>query len=177
MAEGGSLRSALGKAGRMPWRRGAELVRAVATTLGSLHAEGIIHRDLKPENILLRADGHPLLSDFGLAKDLGDVDGELTSAGIALGTIGYMSPELLDGDRTHLGPWTDVFALGSVLFEIIAGRPPFAGDSLSEAARSIREDSVPDLRGRRRPWTPSCAAAWPRTIERATRTARRWRRR
>lgn len=145
MAEGGSLRTALLGQGRFPWRRAAALVEEVARTLGGLHAEGIIHRDLKPENILLQGDGRPLLSDFGLAKDLGDVDGELTSAGIALGTIGYMAPELLDGNRDQLGPWTDVFALGAVLFELIDGKPPFAGENLRDAARAIREDSVPEL--------------------------------
>jgi len=147
LAEGGSLRSRLTREGALPWREAAGLVRQVAGSLARLHAEGIIHRDLKPENILLQGDGRPLLSDFGLAKDLGDADGELTAAGFALGTIGYMAPELLDGDRDHLGPWTDVFALGAVLFELIGGRPPFSGKTLNEAARSIREDSVPDLDG------------------------------
>jgi serine/threonine protein kinase len=147
MAEGGSLRSELSRRGKFPWRAAGLVVLEVATSLAGLHAAGIIHRDLKPENILLRDDGRPLLSDFGLAKDLGDADGELTSAGIALGTIGYMSPELLDGDRDQLGPWTDVFALGALLHELIAGRPPFSGKNLRAAARSIREDAVKPLPG------------------------------
>ncbi|MGE0708695.1 MAG: serine/threonine-protein kinase [Planctomycetota bacterium] len=147
MAEGGSLRSELSRREKLPWQEAARVVHEVAATLAGLHREGIIHRDLKPENILLRDDGRPLLSDFGLAKDLGDADGELTSAGIALGTIGYMSPELLDGDRNQLGPWTDVFALGALLHELVAGRPPFSGKNLREAARSIREDAVNDLPG------------------------------
>lgn len=144
LAEGGSLRRKVRHA-TLPWREAAELVERVAGTLEGLHREGIIHRDLKPENILLQGDGRPLLSDFGLAKDLGDADGELTAAGFALGTVGYMAPELLDGRRDQLGPWTDVFALGAVLFELIAGRPPFSGQTLNEAARSIREDSVTAL--------------------------------
>lgn len=146
MAEGGSLRSELSRRGRLPWQQATHIVGHVASSLGGLHAEGIIHRDLKPENILLQGDGRPLLSDFGLAKDLGDADGELTSAGIAMGTIGYMAPELLDGNRDELGPWTDVFSLGAVLFELIAGKPPFSGKNLREAARSVREDAVPPLR-------------------------------
>ncbi len=145
LAEGGSLRSRLQRDGPLGWVEAAALVRQVARSLGALHRDGIIHRDLKPENILLQGDGRPLLSDFGLAKDLGDEDGELTAAGFALGTIGYMAPELLDAQRELLGPWTDVFALGAVLFELIAGRPPFQGKTLNEAARSLREDAVPDL--------------------------------
>jgi serine/threonine-protein kinase len=82
------------------------------------------------------------VSDFGLAKDLGDPDGELTIAGFALGTVGYMAPELLDGDREHLGPWTDVFALGAVLHELMAAELPFAGNTIIEASRAIREDAV-----------------------------------
>ena len=150
LAEGGSLRTRIGRDGVLPWEVAVKIVYQVAETLGSLHQDGIIHRDLKPENILLQADGRPLLTDFGLAKDLGDVDGELTAAGFALGTIGYMAPELLDGDRDKLGPWTDVFAMGAVLYELIAGRAPFSGKNLNDAARSIREDSVPPL-----PKTPS----------------------
>jgi len=169
MAEGGSLRSELTRCGQLPWERAAAIVEHVARTLGGLHAEGIVHRDLKPENILLQGDGLPLISDFGLAKDLGDADGELTSAGIAMGTIGYMAPELLDGDRDHLGPWTDVFALGSVLYELIAGAPPFSGKNLREAARSVREDAVSELAGPpaalnaviRRCLAKECAARYP----------------
>ncbi len=147
LAEGGSLRRRLSQGGPLAWLPATELVTEIARPLGGLHADGIIHRDLKPENILLRADGRPVLSDFGLAKDLGDEDGDLTAAGFALGTIGYMAPELLDGNRELLGPWTDVFALGALLFELVAGAPPFQGQTLNEAARAIREDAVPDLPG------------------------------
>ncbi|MEZ6185061.1 MAG: serine/threonine-protein kinase [Planctomycetota bacterium] len=145
LAEGGSLRSVLTRRGVLPWREAAELVAQVAESLGELHQDGIIHRDLKPENILLQGDGRPLLSDFGLAKDLGDEDGELTAAGFALGTVGYMAPELLDGRRDQLGPWTDVFALGAVLYELASGRPPFQGKTLNEAARSIKAGQVKSL--------------------------------
>jgi serine/threonine-protein kinase len=147
LAEGGSLRSRLQRDGTLAWTAAATLVHEVACSLGVLHKDGIIHRDLKPENILLQGDGRPVLSDFGLAKDLGDEDGELTAAGFAVGTIGYMAPELLDAQRELLGPWTDVFALGAVLFELVSGRPPFQGKTLNEAARSLREDAVPDLPG------------------------------
>lgn len=145
LAEGGSLRTTLSERGALPWREAVAIVGQVAHSLGSIHAEGIIHRDLKPENILLQGDGRPLLSDFGLAKDLDAADGELTSAGIAMGTIGYMAPELIGGDRGQLGPWTDVFALGAVLYELVTGTPPFSGKNLAEAARSVHEDAVRDL--------------------------------
>jgi serine/threonine-protein kinase len=142
LAEGGSLRSRLREKGKFPWPEAALLIERVATTLEALHREGIVHRDLKPENILLRADGRPLISDFGLAKDLQDEDGELTTAGSPLGTIGYMAPELLDANREKLGPWTDVFALGAVLHELMTGELPFSGKNILEASKSIRNDTV-----------------------------------
>jgi len=145
LAEGGSLRSVLSRRQQLPWDEAVRLVAEVAECLSDLHQDGIIHRDLKPENILLQGDGRPLLSDFGLAKDLGDEDGELTAAGFALGTVGYMAPELLDGRRDQLGPWTDVFALGAVLYELVAGSPPFQGKTLNEAARSIKAGKVKSL--------------------------------
>ncbi|HZU96328.1 MAG TPA: serine/threonine-protein kinase [Planctomycetota bacterium] len=142
LAEGGSLRSRFREKGKFAWPEAALLIEHVATTLEALHREGIVHRDLKPENILLRADGRPLISDFGLAKDLQDEDGELTTAGSPLGTIGYMAPELLDANREKLGPWTDVFALGAVLHELMTGELPFSGKNILEAAKSIRNDTV-----------------------------------
>ncbi len=146
LAEGGSLRAHL-RAGKLPQRDALRLIAQVADTLDALHSEGIVHRDLKPENILLRADGRPLVSDFGLAKDLDKEDGELTSSGSPLGTIGYMAPELLDGDRERLGPWTDVFALGAVLHELMTGELPFSGRTILEAARSIKEDELKPIPG------------------------------
>jgi serine/threonine-protein kinase len=133
LAEGGSLRQSMRARGPRSWVEAFRLIAQVAATLRALHAEGIVHRDLKPENILLRADERPLLSDFGLAKDLSDADGELTQAGFALGTIGYMAPELLAGKRDRLGPWTDIYSLGAVLYELVAGALPFAGRTLTEA--------------------------------------------
>jgi len=142
LAEGGSLRSHLRERKKLPTADATRLIAQVAQTLDVLHREGIVHRDLKPENILLRADGRPLISDFGLAKDLQEEDGELTSAGAPLGTIGYMAPELLESNRGELGPWTDVFALGAVLHELMTGELPFSGRTLLEATRSVKQDSV-----------------------------------
>jgi eukaryotic-like serine/threonine-protein kinase len=142
IAEGGSLRALLRDKKKLPWTEAVRLVEQVAQTLETLHKEGIVHRDLKPENILLSADREPLISDFGLAKDLQEEDGELTSTGQPLGTIGYMAPELMEGDRGRLGPWTDVFALGAVLHELMSGELPFSGRTLLEAAKSIKSDSV-----------------------------------
>lgn len=147
IAEGGSLRSHLRERKKLPWPEAVTLIERVAETLETLHKEGIVHRDLKPENILLTEDLLPLISDFGLAKDLQEEDGELTSTGQPLGTIGYMAPELIDGDRERLGPWTDVFALGAVLHELLSGELPFSGRNLLEAARSIKSDSVRAIPG------------------------------
>jgi RNA polymerase sigma factor (sigma-70 family) len=147
LAEGGSLRARLNEKKRLEWPEAARLIGDVARTLSALHAEGIVHRDLKPENILLDRDGRPLVSDFGLAKDLMEADGELTMAGMALGTVGYMAPELLDGRRDRLGPWTDVFSLAAVLYELCAGELPFTRRTLAEAARAIQNDPPRPLAG------------------------------
>jgi cytochrome c peroxidase/tRNA A-37 threonylcarbamoyl transferase component Bud32 len=106
----------------------ARLVETLARGIHAAHQAGIIHRDLKPANVLLGRDGSPKISDFGLAKRL-DTDVTQTQSGMIMGTPGYMAPEQAAGRIRQLGPWTDVYSLGAILYELLAGRPPFVGDT------------------------------------------------
>ena len=126
--EGETLRRHLKQAqnGRMPVGEACRLVREIADGLDYAHKQNILHRDVKPENILLQ-DDHALLADFGIARAIQLTgDKRLTDTGMAIGTPAYMAPEQLAADR-QLDARTDVFGLGCLAYEIIAGVPPFMG--------------------------------------------------
>lgn len=114
----------------------ARVVREVAIAVEYAHQQGIIHRDLKPANILLHADGHALVSDFGLAKRILS-DSGLTMTGQLLGTPAYMPPEQARGEHDRIGPRADVYALGAVLYAALSGRPPFQAAAVSEVLRQV----------------------------------------
>ncbi len=125
--EGESLRQRLARTGPLPILETVQLVREVAGALGKAHAAGVVHRDIKPENILL-SDGHALVADFGVAKALSAAKAGgtgLTSAGMSLGTPGYMAPEQVAADP-NADHRTDIYSLGIVAWEMLAGRAPFA---------------------------------------------------
>src|SRR5262249_13695294 len=111
----------------------AALLEPLARAADFAHQRHIVHRDLKPANVLLTANGTPKLTDFGLAKRLLDstraaADG-LTQPGDILGTPNYMAPEQANSRTRDIGPATDVYALGAILYELITGRPPFLGET------------------------------------------------
>ena len=122
---GRSLDERIRAEGPLPLADTARVTRHVAAGLDALHAAGLVHRDVKPSNIMIDADSAAALTDFGLAK--GDDYSKITKAGEMMGTIDYVAPELIRGDQPS--PASDLYALGCVVYECIAGDPPFAGKS------------------------------------------------
>jgi hypothetical protein len=123
---GGSLAGRL-RNGHMSDVQAAELVETLARAVTVAHRAGIVHRDLKPANVLFTADGTPKVADFGLAKYMGEAG--LTASGAVMGTPSYMAPEQALGEVRSIGPAADVYALGAILYECLAGLPPFTGKS------------------------------------------------
>jgi predicted Ser/Thr protein kinase len=133
--EGGSLHEKIA-ARPQPPRQAAELVELLARAIHTAHQHSIIHRDLKPANVLLTAEGSPKISDFGLAKRLDATSGPTRTQHI-LGTPSYMAPEQAAGRSKQVGPGTDVYSLGAVLYQMLTGRPPFQGEDAMVVARQV----------------------------------------
>ncbi|HEU4583450.1 MAG TPA: protein kinase [Polyangiaceae bacterium] len=138
---GGSLRSLLQAQQRLAPRCAIQLLLELTDALARAHHLGVTHRDIKPENVLLAADGTPRLSDFGLSRL---ADQELSQAQLLVGTLPYLSPEALAGGP--LDARVDLWAIGVMLFEMLAGQRPFRGSSPAALMRSILQQAVPDLR-------------------------------
>jgi DNA-binding SARP family transcriptional activator len=151
--EGGSLRDLLDTQGALPIDRAARITRDLADGLGEAHRLNVIHRDLKPTNVLLAEDGTPRLTDFGIA--LTDGGSRLTSPGIVVGTVDYLSPEACQGES--LDARTDIWALGVLLFEMLTNHRPFVGDTLTAILAAILTQPTPDLT-QLRPDVPSAMA-------------------
>jgi serine/threonine protein kinase/formylglycine-generating enzyme required for sulfatase activity len=147
---GGTLRQRL-KRGPLPVEEARALGISLAETMGRAHALGIVHRDLKPENVLFTADGKPLVADLGLAKHFSrDAPGAsqsvaLSKTGVMAGTAGYMAPEQMD-DAKSVGPAADVFALGAILYECLAGRKAFEADSIHGMLARVATANLVPLR-------------------------------
>jgi tRNA A-37 threonylcarbamoyl transferase component Bud32/tetratricopeptide (TPR) repeat protein len=138
--DGESLRERMTRDGPLPISDALRMAAEVADALSYAHARGVVHRDIKPENVLL-SGGHAKLADFGIAIADGSSDGKLTQTGVILGTPAYMSPEQLVGDETVDGR-SDLYSLACVLFEMLAGEPPFAGaNPQALMARRFTEDA------------------------------------
>jgi len=125
--------------------RAAKWMREVAEAIHYAHTCGVLHRDLKPSNLLIDADEQVRISDFGLARKL-DGSSDLSVSGQMMGTPHYISPEQAAGRHAELGPASDVYALGAILYELLAGRPPFLSDSLQEVLLRIRDEDPVALR-------------------------------
>jgi len=140
--EGETLRTRLVREGQLPVVDAVRIIREAADALGYAHSHGVVHRDLKPENILLTSE-HALVADFGIARALGADTDRLTSTGLALGTPAYMSPEQAAGS-SNVDARSDIYALGCVLYEMLAGEPPFSGPTpMAVIARTISEAPRP----------------------------------
>ncbi len=142
--KGESLRDRLDREGQLPIEDAIQIALEVASALGHAHEKNIVHRDIKPENVLL-ADGHSLVADFGIARAAQEGDEQkLTQTGMALGTPVYMAPEQAAGEK--VGPTADLYSLGCMLYEMLAGEAPFTGkNSMAIMARHAMEN-VPSIR-------------------------------
>ncbi len=120
------------------FRWSARLTETLARAIHVAHQRGIVHRDLNPSNILMTKDGTPKISDFGLAKFLLDDQG-LSLSGVLLGTPSYMAPEQVSGDGRNIGPGTDIYALGALLYEMLTGKAPFRGFTPMETMCQVME--------------------------------------
>ena len=172
MVEGESLRARLTHQGELPVGQAIRILRDVADALACAHERGVIHRDIKPDNVLLSRH-HGLVTDFGVAKALSDATGpsSITSTGLALGTPAYMSPEQATADP-HVDHRADIYALGAVGYEILAGRPPFLGSS-PQAVLAAHVTQAPDpLNKVRSSVPPALASLIMRCLEK--RASDRW---
>jgi serine/threonine-protein kinase len=133
-------------AGPLPPAEAARLVAAIARAVDHAHNAGILHRDLKPSNVLLDGDDQPLVTDFGLAKQV-EGGASLTGTGAIVGTPSYMAPEQAEGRAREVGRPADVYALGAILYELLTGRPPFQAASVVDVLLLVRtEEAVPPRR-------------------------------
>src|SRR5258708_5002517 len=138
---GGSLAELLKRQPRLAVDQVLKIGLEVADALTRTHHLKIIHRDLKPANVLLAEDGTPRLTDFGIAHI--DSAEQVTAIGQLVGTPGYLSPEALNGEEASAA--SDIWAFGVMLFEMLAGKRPFSGDTLSQLVTAILTKPVPDL--------------------------------
>ena len=154
--EGENLKELVQRTGRLPVRRALELALAVADGLSFAHEHGLVHRDVKPQNVLLSREGELKVTDFGIARSL-HVEHGVTQTGTVLGTSEYLAPEQASGKP--VSPATDVYSLGVVLWELLAGDVPFEGENFVAVALRHLNEPPPDLRERRPDVSPRLAAA------------------
>src|SRR5205823_6272011 len=158
--DGENLKELVIRKGRLELREALEIAREVARGLAFAHQNGLVHRDVKPQNVLLNGDGRAKVTDFGIARTV-DVDG-MTQTGTVLGTSNYIAPEQATGKRVDAH--SDVYALGAVLYELLAGDVPFPGDSFVAVAMKHVHEPPPDLLDVRRDVPPRVAAAVDRAL-------------
>jgi eukaryotic-like serine/threonine-protein kinase len=159
--DGENLKELVVRKGRLDVREALEIALEVARGLAFAHQNGIIHRDVKPQNVLLNGDGKAKVTDFGIARSL-DVDG-MTQTGTVLGTSNYIAPEQASGNRVDAH--SDVYALGAVLYELLAGEVPFPGESFVAVAMKHVHELPPNLLDVRKDVPLRVAAAVDRALE------------
>jgi len=159
--DGENLKELVGRSGRLPVRRALETAIAVADGLAFAHASGLVHRDVKPQNVLVDEEGEIKVTDFGIARSL-DVDHGVTQTGTVMGTSNYLSPEQASGKPVT--PATDVYSLGIVLWELLAGEVPFPGENFVAVALRHINEQPQDLHELRPDVPPRLAAAVARAL-------------
>jgi len=159
--EGETLKDLIERKGPLPTRRALEIALEVADGLAYAHHNGLVHRDVKPQNVLLTRHGQAKVTDFGIARSL-DVEHGVTQTGTVLGTSNYLSPEQASGKQVT--PATDVYSLGVVLYELLAGEVPFHGNNLVAMAMQHLHDPPANLLHIRRDLPPRLVAAVERAL-------------
>jgi serine/threonine-protein kinase len=163
--EGESLRARLTREGQLAVAEALRIAKEVARALDHAHRRGVVHRDIKPENVLLAEDGQALVADFGIALAVRTAGGErITQTGVSLGTPAYMSPEQVTGDR-HISPRADIYALGAMTYEMLAGEPPFTGHSAQAVIARVMTEEPRSLSIQRRSVPPTVDAAVHTALE------------
>jgi serine/threonine-protein kinase len=157
---GENLKELVERTGPLPEREAIRLALQVARALAFAHAQGLVHRDVKPQNVLLTEEGRPKVTDFGIARSL-DVGRGLTQTGTVMGTSDYIAPEQARG--AHADELSDVYSLGAVLYELLAGEVPFPGDNFVAVAMRHINDPPPSVRQRR----PDVSARLDAAVRRA----------
>lgn len=135
--EGNSLSGMVRESTFLP-QQAAAMLKTIAETMQFAHERGVVHRDLKPSNVLVDRTNRPLITDFGLAKQVSN-QSQLTMSGAIIGTPSYMPPEQATGDGERVGPWSDIYSLGAILYELLTGRPPFRAATPFETIRQVIE--------------------------------------
>jgi len=156
LVDGPSLAAVLAERGSLGVAESLRLGDQVLQALGAAHRAGIVHRDVKPGNVLLASDGVAKLADFGIAKRLDDLAGDLTTTGQFVGTPTYLAPEQVVGQAATAA--TDLYSMGVLLFQMLAGRPPYDAGTPMATALAHRDAPVPDVRSSR-PDVPAHVAA------------------
>ena len=163
--EGESLRERIDREKQLGVDDAVAITQKVADALDYAHEHGVVHRDIKPGNILLSERGEPLIADFGIALAVAQAGGgRITETGLSLGTPHYMSPEQATGDR-DVDPRSDVYALGCVLYEMLAGQPPFSATTAQAVLVKILTADAPSITSERRTVPPHVGHALARALE------------
>jgi serine/threonine-protein kinase len=162
--EGETLREKIAREKQLGIDEAVEITRSVAGALDYAHRQGVIHRDIKPENILMH-DDQPTVADFGIALALSHAGGSrLTETGLSIGTPHYMSPEQAMGDR-ELDARSDVYSLGAMLYEMLAGEPPFTGPTAQAIVAKVITDNAPPVTAARSTAPPHVAASIDKSLQ------------